>query len=253
MLRLWFAMGVGVAFLIASGVVSSMARAQASGDPAAVITAYEMARNRQDVDAALNFFADDAVISQRNTSFSGKDEIRKFLDTSAGRSRFIVVSDRHSSGNLVTWTERSGSQATGVSGRPPFSGTGQTPSASSGQSQNAGPGFNAARGSNSPQSPNSPNTGFPPQTGFAVTVEAVVQDGKIQSMSYTFGAQVARVDPSLDGRAQLPAGLGLAVVLGVLLSVLMIASIGLGRTAPAASTLRGRLMQDLQGWAAARE
>jgi hypothetical protein len=64
---------------------------------------------------------------------------------------------------------------------------------------------------------------------------------------------VARVDPALDGRAQLPAGLGLAVVLGVLLSVLMIASMGLGRTAPAASTLRGRLMQDLQGWAAARE
>ena len=83
-----------------------MARAQASVDPAAVITAYEMARNRRDVDTALSYFADDAVINQRSTSFNGKDEIRKFLDGVAARARFIVVSDRRISGNRVSWTER---------------------------------------------------------------------------------------------------------------------------------------------------
>src|SRR5438105_13573719 len=180
MLRLWLVMGVGVACLMASGVVASLARAQASADPAAVITAYEMARNRRDVDTALSYFADDAVINQRSTTFNGKDEIRKFLDGVAARARFIVVSDRRISGHRVSWTERSGSS----NGEP------QTrPSGGFGSGSLATPG------------------------AFTVNVEAVVQDGKIQSLSYLFGAQVARTDPSLDGRSQLPAGVGLAAVL----------------------------------------
>src|SRR5215471_13276331 len=104
MLRLWLAMGVGGECLILSAVVVSLARAQAGGDPAAVITAYEMARNRRDIEAALSYFADNAVISQRNTTFAGTDEIRKFLDGISTRASFIVVSDRHASGNKVSWT-----------------------------------------------------------------------------------------------------------------------------------------------------
>ena len=118
MLRLWLAMGVGVACLMASGVVASLARAQASADPAAVITAYEMARNRRDVDTALSYFADDAVINQRSTTFTGKDEIRRFLDGVSARARFIVVSDRHVTGNHVNWTERSGSATNEQQPRP---------------------------------------------------------------------------------------------------------------------------------------
>ncbi|HEX8969065.1 MAG TPA: nuclear transport factor 2 family protein, partial [Chloroflexota bacterium] len=111
MLRVWLAVTAGAACLIASGVVASMARAQATpsgNDPAAVISAYETARNRRDVEAALSYFADNAVVRQRNSTFSGTDEIRRFLTGISTRSRFIVVSDRHTSGNLVTWTERSG-------------------------------------------------------------------------------------------------------------------------------------------------
>src|SRR5258708_19669532 len=91
MLRVWLAMGVGAATLMVSGVVATMARAQAGSDPAAIITAYEMARNRRDLDAALAYFADDATISQRSTTFTGKDEIRKFLDRVSTRSPFVVI------------------------------------------------------------------------------------------------------------------------------------------------------------------
>src|SRR5260370_30586626 len=101
MLRLWLAMSVGVAALITSGVIAWMAKAQAGVDPSAVITGYEMARNRRDLDGALAFFADDATIVQRTTTFAGKDEIRKFLDAVSTRSRFVVVSDRRTSGNRV--------------------------------------------------------------------------------------------------------------------------------------------------------
>jgi len=239
MLRLWLAMGVGVAFLLASGVISSMAKAQASGDPVSVITAYEMARNRQDVETALSYFSDNAVISQRNTNFSGKDDIRKYLEMVTSRSRFIVVSDRHTTGNIVTWTERTSSQIS-----TPVRPGGYTGGSTSGSAPNLpGRGIGPA-----------PTTSVVPQAGFAVTVEAVVQDGKIQSMSYIFGGPAPRTDPSLEGRAELPASIGLAAVLILLMGVLAVASLGLGRArAPVTSRLHGRLMQDLQGWAAARE
>jgi hypothetical protein len=219
MVRVWLAMGVGIACLMISGVVASMARAQASGDPAAVITAYEMARNRRDVEGALSYFSDNAIVTQRNTNYSGKDEIRKFLEGVSTRARFIVVSDRRVTGNQVTWTERSGAVGTDPQTRAPqgVSGALATP------------------------------------TAFTVNVEAVVQDGKIQSLAYVFGSQVARPDPALEGRAQLPAGIGLATVFTVLLTVLMVASTGIRRGARVASTLQGRLMHGLQGWAAARQ
>jgi ketosteroid isomerase-like protein len=240
MFRIWLAMLVGAGFLVTSGVIASMARAQPTVDPAAVIADYELARNRHDFDAALTYFADTAVISQRNTTFTGKDEIRKYLDTVTTRTRYVVVSDRHASGNIVTWTERSTLQAPEPTGRPPqgYNG-GQNPSNGfSGRSGVPGQGGNAAVNANA---------------GFAVTVEAVVLDGKIQSMSYVFGSQVVRPDAALDGRSQLPATLGLAAVVTVLLIVLAVASVGFGRATPGASSLRGRLMQDLRGWASARQ
>jgi len=218
-------MGVGVAALLLSGLLASMAKAQAGVDPAAVVSAYEAARNRRDVDTALDYFADDASISQRSTTFTGKDEIRKFLEGVSARSRFAVVSDRRVSGNRVTWTERSGTRGPSLQGQPMS--LAQASSASS--------------------------TGAGGLSGFTVTVEAVVQDGKIQSLAYLPANQPLRPDPALDGRAQLPATVGLGAVMAVLLGVLMVGSMGLSRPAATASSLRGRLMHDLQGWSAARQ
>jgi len=246
MLRLWFAITVGVAFLITSGVIASMSRPQATADPTAVITAFEAARSRQDMDTASSYFADTATITQRNATFTGRDQIRKYLDSISARSPYIVVSDRHSSGNIVSWTERNGpqQQTPAPSARlPGYTGT-------QGQSQgNTG----AQTFSGRPGTGQGLNTTVTTQANFLVTVEAVVQDGKIQSMSYIFGSAVPRSDPALEGRAQLPAGIGLAAVLAVLAGVVLVASLGAGRATRANSSLRGHLMQDLRGWAAARE
>jgi hypothetical protein len=217
MLRVWLATGVGIVALVLSGVVATLAAAQAGADPAAVVAAYEMARNQRDIDGALSFFADDATVSQRSTNFAGKDEIRKFLDSVSVRSRFVVVSERRTSGNRVTWTERSGGQGPGPGSQSQLNGPLSAPLA------------------------------------YQVNVEATVQDGKIRTLTYLPTAQPVRFDPALDGRAQLPASLGLAGVFAILLSVVMITSTGLRRPAREASSLQGRLMHDLQGWSAARQ
>src|SRR5581483_1597052 len=104
--------------------------------------------------------------------------------------------DRHTSGKIVTWTERATLQGPDPASRPV---TG---------AQNTGaPGF-YGRGGTTSQAQSA--AAVAAQTGFAVNVEAVVLDGKIQSLAYVFGNQVTRTDPSLDGRAQLPATVGLA-------------------------------------------
>jgi ketosteroid isomerase-like protein len=217
MLRVWLALGIGVLALILSGLAVQMATAQGGVDPAAVIAGFEMARNRRDVDGALAYFAEDATISQRATNFTGKDDIRKYLEGISTRARFTVVADRHTSGNRVTWTERAAAQGPGQ-GTP-------------------GQGLNGAVNG----------------SAFQVTVEAVVQDGKIRSLTYLAPSVPVRIDPSLDGRAQLPASVGLGAVLAVMLGMLLIASIGLRRPTSAASTLHGRLIQDLHGWTTARQ
>jgi hypothetical protein len=243
MLRLWLVMIVGALLVIGSGVVSSMARAQAGTDPAAVITAYEMARNRRDLDAAMAYFADDASITQRSQVYSGRDAIRKFLEAASARSRFIVVTERHTNGNNVSWTERSGGQNDQLG-----------PSPQQGNAIRQG-GLNVSSvGTFSASSATGQQSGTVVPS-FALTVEAVVQDGKIHSMTYLAPNQAGRVDPALEGRAQLPATAGLAAVVAVMLGVLMVASLGgFGKRRLAAeSSLQGRLMQDLQGWSSGRE
>jgi hypothetical protein len=217
--RLWLAMGVGLACLVASGVLVNLARAQPTGDPAAVIAAYETARNQRDLDLALSYFADDATLTQRSTTFAGKTDIRKFLEGFSTRARFNTVSDRQVNGNRVTWTERASGPGTELQTRPPQ-------------------GFNA---------------GVPGATGFTFGVEAIVQDGKIRSLTYLPASQAPRTDVVDDGRAQLPASVGLAAIVSVFVGIVLIASLGLRRGATAASTLQGRLLQGLQGWSAARQ
>jgi hypothetical protein len=240
MLRLWLALGLGLAVLVAVGVITSTGRAQPGIDSTAVITAYDTARSRQDMDTALSYFADNATITQRNTTYTGKDQIRKYLDSITARAPYIVVSDRRASGNIVSWTERTGSPQISAP-------TARLPGYSGGPTNQGSPGFAARPGASQP------TTTVTPQAGFLVTVEAIVQDGKIQSMSYIFGSQVSRPDPALEGRAQLPAGVGLAAVLAVLAGVLLVASTGVRRASRVSSRLHGHLMQDLRGWAAARE
>ncbi|MBV9546261.1 MAG: hypothetical protein JOY61_17975, partial [Chloroflexi bacterium] len=89
--------------------------------------------------------------------------------------------------------------------------------------------------------------------GFQVTVDAVVQEGKIHSLSYSAFGQAAAQPIVIDSRGQVPAAAGLASVLLLLLGVVALASTGVGRAVGAPSTLRGRLMQDLRGWSAARD
>jgi hypothetical protein len=223
MQRAWLIVGLGVVSLLGSGVLVSLAGAQAGGDPATVIAAYEMARNRRDFDAALTYFADDAWITTRSSTYSGKDEIRKYLD-SPTRSRFVVVSDRRASGTRINWTERSGTTNSATQTQTGVQA--QRPSAAEGVSANP--------------------------SAYVVNVEAVVQDGKIRSLTFLATTTPLRPDPALEGRAQLPASIGLGAVLVVLLGTLLVASIGLRRST-SRSTLQGRLMHDLQGWSAARQ
>ena len=80
-----------------------------------------------------------------------------------------------------------------------------------------------------------------------------MQDGKIRSVTYLTPNQPTRVDPALEGRAQLPASAGLAAVGLVILGVLMIASLGFRRGLATSSSLRGRMLPALQGWSSARQ
>jgi hypothetical protein len=182
----------------------SVAVAQISlqaNEPAAIIGAYEAARNRGDLDTAMSYFADDATVTQRTATFNGKEEIRRYLQAAIGRGRFVVSSNRRSTGSQLNWVERP-----------------------------AGQNIN----------------------GVEVSVEAIVKDGKIAALSYNGSISAARLEPALDGRAQLPALLGLASVVMVLSGVVLVASSGLGRPQLAQSSLRGHLLQDLQVWRSAR-
>jgi hypothetical protein len=201
LLRVARALGLVLLLSTFGAVVASAQVGNQGSEPASVITAYEMARNRGDIDAAVAFFADNAVISQRSTTFTGRDEIRRYLQNSTGRGRFVVVTNRKTNGNHVSWVERP-----------------------AGQNVN----------------------------GVEVAVEAIVRDGKIRALSYNSGAILTRLEPAVDGRAQLPAVVGLGSVVVVLSSVVLLASTGLGQARGEESSLRGRLLRDLHVWRSAR-
>jgi len=60
------------------------AESQASSDPAAVLEALETAWNAKDLDAAMSLFAEDAVETNGQGTFAGRDKIRgvyeRFMD-----------------------------------------------------------------------------------------------------------------------------------------------------------------------------
>src|SRR5256885_11390793 len=83
-----------IALQLTLGAAIAAAQVRQPSEAVTVVTAYEMARNRGDIDAALAYFADDATLVQRNTVYSGRDEIRRYLESSIGRGRFVVVANR---------------------------------------------------------------------------------------------------------------------------------------------------------------
>jgi SnoaL-like domain len=186
--------------VVGTAAVAAQAQAQVA-EPVAIVSAYEMARNRGDFDMAVSYFADDATLTQRNTVYTGRDEIRRYLESSAGRGRFVVMSNRRLNGNRLTWTERAAAQNV---------------------------------------------------NGIEVNVEAVVHDGKIKALVYSGAVPALRSEAAADGRAQLPALVGLASVVLLLSTVILVASAGLWHSTAPQSRLRGRMLHDLQVWRAAR-
>lgn len=189
---------------LAAQAPAALPAAAQAPDPASVIDAFEAARNRRDFDTAVALFADEAFVTDVSSrSFSGKDEIRRFLQSMLGRGRFVVVANRRVDGQHVSWTERPAGQML---------------------------------------------------SGIELSVEALVQDGKIRRLAYDGSVSAARADAAIDPRAQLPALLGLAAVLLVVAGLLIVSSIG-GAAAPStasSSHLRGRLLTELRGWTNAR-
>ena len=81
-----------------------------------------------------------------------------------------------------------------------------------------------------------------------VQVDAVVQDGKIQSLAYRTGLGPAQADGAEPGPGPLPAG---AVLGGLLLAgsgLILLASLGAHRPTPGSSRLQGRLIAGLACW-----
>jgi hypothetical protein len=185
----------------ANALAASGASAQVANEPAAVVTAYEMARNRGDIDVAVSYFADDATLTRTTNTYTGRSEIMRYLQGASGRGRFVIISNRKTNGGTISWVERP-----------------------------AGQNIN----------------------GIEVNVEATVHDGKIKSLNYNGAAAPVRTERAADGRAPLPALLGLASVVLVISGLILVVSTGLPHSRTPQSRLQGRLMQDLQVWRAAR-
>jgi hypothetical protein len=108
---------VGVLVLAAAALIlwANLAVAQGTAaEPGAVVDAMISARNSRDIDVALAMFADNATIGDRAQTYTGKEEIRRFLQMAGSRGRTVVMVNRNVRGERVSWTERfSGASQTG--------------------------------------------------------------------------------------------------------------------------------------------
>lgn len=76
-------------------------------NPAAVVDAYTAAINAANVDAALEFVADNAVYMRPAGQFIGKDQVRGFIEDLVSRGAAIeLLGEREVYGEYVTWRSR---------------------------------------------------------------------------------------------------------------------------------------------------
>lgn len=74
-------------------------------DPDAVMDAYTAAINAHDIDAALALVADDAVYERPNGAYTGKEEIRGFIEGLFARDVQVeLMGERQVEGEIVRWT-----------------------------------------------------------------------------------------------------------------------------------------------------
>jgi hypothetical protein len=78
-------------------------------DPQHVVQAFELALAAGDVDYALAQFADDAVVTvqaQSSSSYTGKQQVRAYLEAARVQLRTLARSTPIVQGSSVTWSER---------------------------------------------------------------------------------------------------------------------------------------------------
>ena len=100
------------ALFVAVVVPTSSVGAQRD-DSAAVIDAYESARNRGDMDTVVALFADDAVVvDSQGTTHRGSQQIRLLLRPGVNPDWAAEVTDCTIDGDYIFWTERVGVHGT---------------------------------------------------------------------------------------------------------------------------------------------
>lgn len=77
--------------------------AQEATDPLVVIEAYNLALQQGDVQAALDLFADDAVLTTRTEQLAGKEQIRAWLERLVIQNARIDQTNFEVAGDTVTW------------------------------------------------------------------------------------------------------------------------------------------------------
>src|SRR3981081_3721709 len=78
-------------------------------NPSTVVDSYERAWGENDVDGALGYFADNAVVTlqeARTQAPTGRQQIREFLQTAMLQATPVLTSSRQADGGRVMWSER---------------------------------------------------------------------------------------------------------------------------------------------------
>jgi hypothetical protein len=189
-----------VALVLAASVLLVHAAHAQGANPSAVVSRYEDAWGDRNINAALNEFADDAVITlhdARTRTLSGSYQIREFLEAASLGAAPALTTAPHVDGTTVTWSERTEAN-------------GQVLSSAE------------------------------------LTVQAVVEGGKIRSLVYRPGT-LAR-GPSSAATEMTPESAATALAALVLFGLGLLSLATAGRPMGSGSHLRGRLVRHLHGW-----
>jgi len=189
-----------LALVIAAFVLLVHAAHAQGANPSGVIFKYEESWGNRNINAALDQFADNAVITlqdARTRTLTGTYQIREFLEAAALGSPPVVTSARQVDGTTVSWSER-----TEVNGQV--------------------------------------------LSSAELTVQAVVEDGKIRSLVYRPGTLVRGPGRSATDMTPESAATALAALLLFGLGLLSLASARSHHRS--GSHLRGRLVRHLRGW-----